>query len=140
VRATWIRPLHFPHPQLFFTSLPCPRLLITLRYGHSFKPSSVYVPLLSYHFVVVNDYPGQSITQVILVCVSGYILARRGILDKATQKVLLHLCLNPTRLFSYLPQQLNVINVNFFTPCLLFSKVAFFLSPGWSLSASSQPI
>lgn len=52
-----------------------------------------------------------SITQVILVCVSGYILARRGILDKATQK------------------QLNVINVNFFTPCLLFSKVAFFLSP-----------
>jgi len=43
--------------------------------------------------------------------VSGYILARRGILDKATQK------------------QLNVINVNFFTPCLLFSKVAFFLSP-----------
>ncbi|KAN0131954.1 Auxin efflux carrier [Lactarius tabidus] len=52
-----------------------------------------------------------SITQVILVCVSGYILARRGILDKSTQK------------------QLNVINVNFFTPCLLFSKVAFFLSP-----------
>jgi hypothetical protein len=27
-------------------------------------------------------------------------------------------------------QQLNIINVNFFTPCLLFSKVAFFLSPG----------
>ncbi|KAH9060599.1 auxin efflux carrier [Lactarius vividus] len=52
-----------------------------------------------------------SITQVILVCVSGYVLARRGILDKSTQK------------------QLNVINVNFFTPCLLFSKVAFFLSP-----------
>ncbi|KAH8996352.1 auxin efflux carrier [Lactarius akahatsu] len=52
-----------------------------------------------------------SITQVILVCVSGYVLARRGILDKSTQK------------------QLNVINVNFFTPCLLFSKVAFILSP-----------
>ncbi|KAI0301620.1 membrane transport protein-domain-containing protein [Multifurca ochricompacta] len=52
-----------------------------------------------------------SIIQVILVCISGYILARRGILDKPTQK------------------QLNVINVNFFTPCLLFSKVAFFLSP-----------
>lgn len=52
-----------------------------------------------------------SITQVILVCLSGYVLARRGILDKSTQK------------------QLNVINVNFFTPCLLFSKVAFILSP-----------
>jgi predicted permease len=52
-----------------------------------------------------------SIIQVILVCLSGYVLARRGIIDKSTQK------------------QLNVINVNFFTPCLLFSKVAFFLSP-----------
>ncbi|KAI0250688.1 auxin efflux carrier [Lactifluus subvellereus] len=52
-----------------------------------------------------------SIVQVILVCSSGYVLARRGIIDKPTQK------------------QLNVLNVNFFTPCLLFSKVAFFLSP-----------
>ncbi|KAI0261633.1 membrane transport protein-domain-containing protein [Gloeopeniophorella convolvens] len=52
-----------------------------------------------------------SIIQVILVCIAGYVLARRGILDKKTQK------------------QLNIINVNFFTPCLLFSKVAFFLSP-----------
>lgn len=52
-----------------------------------------------------------SIVQVTLVCISGYVLARRGILDKSTQK------------------QLNIINVNFFTPCLLFSKVAFFLSP-----------
>ncbi|KAI0296456.1 auxin efflux carrier [Russula brevipes] len=52
-----------------------------------------------------------SIIQVTIVCISGYVLARRGILDKQTQR------------------QLNVINVNFFTPCLLFSKVAFFLSP-----------
>ncbi|KAF8264504.1 auxin efflux carrier [Lactarius quietus] len=51
-----------------------------------------------------------SITQVILVCISGYFLSRRGHLDKAMQK------------------QLNIINVNFFTPCLLFSKVAFSLS------------
>lgn len=29
----------------------------------------------------------QSIVQVTLVCISGYVLARRGILDKATQKV-----------------------------------------------------
>jgi len=53
----------------------------------------------------------QFIDQVTLICISGYVLARRGILDKLTQK------------------QLNVLNVNFFTPCLLFSKVAFFLSP-----------
>lgn len=52
-----------------------------------------------------------SITQVILVTISGYYLSRRGLLDKTTQK------------------QLNIINVNFFTPCLLFSKVAFSLSP-----------
>ncbi|KAI0296458.1 auxin efflux carrier [Russula brevipes] len=49
--------------------------------------------------------------QFTIVCISGYVLARRGMLDKSTQK------------------QLNVINVNFFTPCLLFSKVSFFLSP-----------
>jgi predicted permease len=29
----------------------------------------------------------QSIIQVILVCTSGYVLARRGIIDKPTQKV-----------------------------------------------------
>ncbi|KAH9966174.1 auxin efflux carrier [Lactifluus volemus] len=52
-----------------------------------------------------------SIVEVILVSVSGYVLARRGIIDKPTQR------------------QLNVININFFTPCLLFSKVAFSLSP-----------
>jgi len=42
--------------------------------------------------------------------VAGYVLAILGYLDKKTQR------------------QLNVINVNFFTPCLLFSKVAFTLS------------
>ncbi|KAH9989372.1 auxin efflux carrier [Russula compacta] len=51
-----------------------------------------------------------SIIQVILLCIAGYILTLRGILNKSTQT------------------QLNVINVNFFTPCLLFSKVAFSLS------------
>ncbi|KDQ58330.1 hypothetical protein JAAARDRAFT_664661 [Jaapia argillacea MUCL 33604] len=53
----------------------------------------------------------ESILQVFLLCVAGYILARRGILDKKTQK------------------QLNRVNVSLFTPALLFSKVAFFLSP-----------
>ncbi|CAK5269299.1 unnamed protein product, partial [Mycena citricolor] len=33
-----------------------------------------------------------------------------------------------------LHQQLNRLNVSLFTPSLLFSKVAFFLSPGSSLS------
>ncbi|EIM88928.1 uncharacterized protein STEHIDRAFT_53363 [Stereum hirsutum FP-91666 SS1] len=52
-----------------------------------------------------------SILEVFLVCLAGWILARRGILDKKTQR------------------SLNVLNVSLFTPCLLFSKVAFFLSP-----------
>jgi hypothetical protein len=73
----------------------------------------------------------QSIVQVTLVCISGYVLARRGILDKSTQKVVTfishHILLTDSSVHS---QQLNIINVNFFTPCLLFSKVAFFLSPG----------
>ncbi|KAF8490949.1 auxin efflux carrier [Russula emetica] len=51
-----------------------------------------------------------SIIQVVLVCCAGYFLTLRGILDKTTQR------------------QLNAINVNFFTPCLLFSRVAFSLS------------
>ncbi|KAI1783297.1 membrane transport protein-domain-containing protein [Ganoderma leucocontextum] len=52
-----------------------------------------------------------SILEVFLVCIAGYILARKGILDKNTQK------------------KLNRLNVSIFTPSLLFSKVAFFLSP-----------
>ncbi|KAJ6608687.1 membrane transport protein-domain-containing protein [Mycena sp. CBHHK59/15] len=52
-----------------------------------------------------------SILEVFLLCLAGYILAGRGILDKKTQK------------------QLNHLNVSLFTPSLLFSKVAFFLSP-----------
>ncbi|KAF5389515.1 hypothetical protein D9757_004198 [Collybiopsis confluens] len=52
-----------------------------------------------------------SILEVFVLCLAGYILAWKGILDKKTQK------------------QLNRINVSLFTPCLLFSKVAFFLSP-----------
>ncbi|KAJ7266298.1 membrane transport protein-domain-containing protein [Mycena rebaudengoi] len=52
-----------------------------------------------------------SIFEVFLLCLAGYILAGRGILDKKTQ------------------MQLNRLNVSLFTPSLLFSKVAFFLSP-----------
>jgi predicted permease len=52
-----------------------------------------------------------SILEVFLLCLAGYVLAGRGILDKTTQK------------------QINRLNVSLFTPALLFSKVAFFLTP-----------
>ncbi|PPQ70792.1 hypothetical protein CVT24_001073 [Panaeolus cyanescens] len=52
-----------------------------------------------------------SILEVFLTCAAGYILAKHGILDKKTQK------------------QINRLNVSLFTPALLFSKVAFFLTP-----------
>ncbi|KAL4072437.1 membrane transport protein-domain-containing protein [Scleroderma yunnanense] len=52
----------------------------------------------------------QAIAQVFLLCLSGYYLACKGIADKRTQKALNH------------------INVYLFTPALLFSKVAFFLT------------
>nr|KIR86098.1 endoplasmic reticulum protein [Cryptococcus tetragattii IND107] len=55
--------------------------------------------------------PHQSIFEVILLCVAGYVLARAGVTDKATQR------------------KLNVINVSLFTPALLFSKVAYSLTP-----------
>ncbi|PBK68832.1 hypothetical protein ARMSODRAFT_1085259 [Armillaria solidipes] len=64
---------------------------------------SLILPLLKTVFT--------SILEVFLLCWAGYILAGRGILDKKTQK------------------QLNRLNVSLFTPSLLFSKVAFFLSP-----------
>ena len=69
----------------------------------------------------------QSIIQVILVSIAGYVLTLRGFLDKATQRVSL-LCLWSLLLSSCCFKQLNVINVNFFTPYLLFSKVALSFS------------
>ncbi|CDO71081.1 hypothetical protein BN946_scf184844.g85 [Trametes cinnabarina] len=53
----------------------------------------------------------ESILEVFIICFAGYFLARKGILDRTTQK------------------KLNRLNVSIFTPSLLFSKVAFFLSP-----------
>ncbi|CAO1616651.1 unnamed protein product [Sympodiomycopsis kandeliae] len=52
-----------------------------------------------------------SILEVIILSTVGYILARRGIIDKKTQT------------------KINKLNVSFFTPALLFSKVAFSLNP-----------
>ncbi|KAF8527626.1 membrane transport protein-domain-containing protein [Hysterangium stoloniferum] len=53
----------------------------------------------------------KSIFEVALLCFPGYLLARQGILDKKTQKYV------------------NRMNVSLFTPSLLFSKVAFSLTP-----------
>ncbi|KAG8992025.1 hypothetical protein FRB94_012035 [Tulasnella sp. JGI-2019a] len=52
-----------------------------------------------------------SILEVALLCFAGWILARMGMLIKTTQN------------------QLNRINIVFFTPALIFSKVAFTLTP-----------
>lgn len=52
-----------------------------------------------------------SILEVVILSAVGYILARRGIMDKRTQT------------------KINKLNVSFFTPALLFSKVAFTLNP-----------
>ncbi|TFY65837.1 hypothetical protein EVG20_g5251 [Dentipellis fragilis] len=93
-----------------------------------------------------------SILEVFLICLSGYWLARIGVLEKKTQRPLGGLA---TRLLQLgkdtvhhsslgvyghhvdargraacAPHvQLNVINIALFTPCLLFSKVAFTLTP-----------
>jgi hypothetical protein len=69
----------------------------------------------------------------VLVCIAGYLLTLRGVLNKTTQRV----CLCLPSLVSFLRcfQQLNALNVNFFTPCLLFSKVAFSLSAGMGMLA-----
>ncbi|WVR04361.1 hypothetical protein IAU60_001362 [Kwoniella sp. DSM 27419] len=53
----------------------------------------------------------ESIVEVFILCLAGYVLSRAGVTDKATQR------------------KLNVINVSLFTPALLFSKVAYSLTP-----------
>ncbi|PWN44032.1 hypothetical protein IE81DRAFT_44449 [Ceraceosorus guamensis] len=63
-----------------------------------------------------------SIIEVALLSVVGYFLARRGVIDKTTQT------------------KLNKINVSFFTPALLFSKVAFTLNPGRLAELAIVPI
>ncbi|KAN0059741.1 hypothetical protein ACQY0O_008314 [Thecaphora frezii] len=52
-----------------------------------------------------------SILEVVILSFVGYVLARRGVIDKKTQT------------------KINKLNVSFFTPALLFSKVAFTLNP-----------
>ena len=59
-------------------------------------------------------------------------MAKRGILDKKTQKVRIQIQLVTFMLFTLFrfDQQLNRLNVSLFTPALLFSKVAFSLTRG----------
>lgn len=63
-------------------------------------------PIVSLVLVVVN-----SILEVFFLCLVGWILAYKGIIDEKAKKTL------------------NKMNVNLFTPALLFSKVAFTLTP-----------
>ncbi|KAA1067620.1 hypothetical protein PGT21_011637 [Puccinia graminis f. sp. tritici] len=51
-----------------------------------------------------------SILEVFLLCLAGYVLSRKGIIDSKSKNTL------------------NKINVSFFTPALMFSKVAFSLT------------
>ncbi|ORY92885.1 membrane transport protein-domain-containing protein [Leucosporidium creatinivorum] len=53
----------------------------------------------------------ESILEVFFLCLVGWILARKGIVDDKAKKIL------------------NKLNVSLFTPALLFSKVAFSLTP-----------
>lgn len=81
--------------------------MMLLRYilpelAESVEPSPVPALIL----VVVN-----AILEVFCLCLVGYILARKGIVDDKAKKVL------------------NRVNVTLFTPALLFSKVAFTLTP-----------
>ncbi|EJU02463.1 hypothetical protein DACRYDRAFT_79280 [Dacryopinax primogenitus] len=63
-------------------------------------------PVLSLLWTVI-----ESILEVFILCVAGWTLARIGVVDRVTQK------------------KMNRINVSLFTPCLLFAKVAFYLTP-----------
>ncbi|KAK4049111.1 hypothetical protein OIO90_005581 [Microbotryomycetes sp. JL221] len=53
----------------------------------------------------------ESILEVFFLCVTGWYMAKRGIVDDKAKKIL------------------NKLNVSLFTPALLFSKVAFSLTP-----------
>ncbi|KOS13044.1 endoplasmic reticulum auxin efflux carrier [Malassezia pachydermatis] len=63
-----------------------------------------------------------SILQIILVCSVGYLMASIGVLDKKMQG------------------KMNKLNVSVFTPALLFSKVAFYLSPERMVELAIVPI
>ncbi|KZV98143.1 auxin efflux carrier [Exidia glandulosa HHB12029] len=73
--------------------------------------AAVAVALVDNTIVALVKTVFASILEVFIICLAGFLLATRGTLDPQTRK------------------QLNRVNVSLFTPSLLFSKVAFFLSP-----------
>ena len=76
-----------------------------------------WAPVLGLAFVTFS-----SIFQLILVCSIGYLMAQLGVLDKRMQG------------------KMNKLNVSVFTPALLFSKVAFYLSPERLVELAIVPI
>ncbi|WFD29671.1 hypothetical protein MSPP1_000681 [Malassezia sp. CBS 17886] len=85
-------------------------MLLPAALVRSEVPSTVATLLLGFSLGPVLSLVGvtlSSILQVFVVCGVGYALALQGILDKRTQ----------------------ALNVSIFTPALLFSKVAFSLTP-----------
>lgn len=76
-----------------------------------------WAPVLGLMFVTFS-----SIFQLILVCSIGYLMAHIGVLDKRMQG------------------KMNKLNVSVFTPALLFSKVAFYLSPERLIELAIVPI
>lgn len=64
----------------------------------------------------------QAVLQVVVICFAGFICAYEGLLPKSSQKVVSHL------------------NVNLFTPCLIFSKLSRTLSIDKILEISIIPI
>ena len=63
-----------------------------------------------------------SISQLVIVCLVGYYMARIGVLDKKMQG------------------KMNKMNVSVFTPSLLFSKIAFSLSPERLVELAIVPV
>ncbi|KAL1919843.1 uncharacterized protein VTP21DRAFT_1774 [Calcarisporiella thermophila] len=62
-------------------------------------------------FIIYAIAASQAICQVLIMVAAGNLLARKGFLTKENQKVL------------------SKVNLYLFTPCLLFSKMAYVLSP-----------
>jgi auxin efflux carrier family protein len=56
--------------------------------------------------MITNLRVKESTFEVVAICFGGWILSRRGILNRSVQK------------------SLSAVNLNLFTPCLIFSKLA----------------
>ncbi|RLV95406.1 putative transporter [Spathaspora sp. JA1] len=70
--------------------------------------SAVEVPDLS--FIDISLLTFEAVLEVVIICFAGFIAARSGLLNNSGQKVL------------------SSLNVDLFTPCLVFSKLASSLS------------